>query len=96
MMKMKNAIITAALVILVLVCTGCSKNHGEAESVNIAFILGVVDDDTVVNTGIDELESLPAQPGTTYAFVSPEGSPTTIGEPGVIADLSDRGLAKNV
>lgn len=95
-MKMKNVIITAALVILALACTGCSKNHDEAEPVNIAFILGVVDDETVVNTGIDELASLPTQPGTTYAFISPEGSPTTIGEPGVIVDLSDRGYTSQM
>ena len=34
---------------------------------------------------------LPANPGTDYAFISVESEPTTIGEPGTIPDLSDRG-----
>lgn len=95
-MKMKNVIIAATLVLLALACTGCSKGHDAAEPVNIAFVLGVADDETVINTGIEELAALPAQPGTTYAFISPESSPTTIGEPGVIADLTDRGYTSHM
>lgn len=94
-MKMKNAIIAAALVLLAFACTGCTKPD-ETEPVNIAFILGVCDDETVVNTGIDELAALTAQPGTTYAFISPESSPTTIGEPGVIADITNRGYTSQM
>lgn len=89
MMKTKNMFLAAMILLFTLLCAGCTKNPEEADPVNIAFILGVLDDETVVNTGIDELTALPARPGTEYSLISAEGTPTLIGA-GSIADLSSR------
>ncbi len=90
----KNIAIVAALCLtLVLTLAGCGT-LGEiqsAEPVNIAFVVGIADDETKFNDGISELSALPTLPGTDYAFISVEGEPTTIGEAGTIPDLSDRG-----
>ena len=95
-MKTKNAIISVIFMILILTCAGCSKKQEVTEPVNIAFVLGVVDDETVINTDIDEFAALPSEPGTTYAFVSPESTPTTICDPGIIPDLTDRGYTSTM
>ena len=95
-MKTKNAIISVIFMILILTCAGCSKKQEVTEPVNIAFVLGVLDDETVVNTDINEFAALPSEPGTTYAFVSPESTPTTICDPGMIPDLTDRGYTSTM
>lgn len=74
---------------IVLSLTGC-EDIQSSEPVNIAFVVGIADDETKFNESIDELASLPANPGTDYAFISLEGEPTTIGKEGTIPDLTDR------
>lgn len=89
MKNMKNIIIAVLALVMVLACTGC-KSEAE-EAVNIAFVVGIADNETKVNEGIEELSILPAQPGSDYAFISAEGVPSCIGETGTIADLSNMG-----
>lgn len=93
-MKMKKMILSAIVLLMALVCVGCVRNTEKIEPVNIAFVLGIQDDETKVNIGIDELAALPAQPGTDYAFISAEGKPKLIGEPDTIVDLSSRGYTE--
>lgn len=69
--------------------TGCNEN---SEPVNAAFVLGIIDGESKIKTDmIDTLSTLPSSPGSSYAFISTEGQPVTIGEPGTIPDLTDRG-----
>lgn len=90
MRKIINTITIIALVAaMALNLVGCGSSNGESP-VNISYIVGIADDETCFNEGIDELASLPALPGSTYAFISLEGNPTTISA-GSIPDLSDRG-----
>ena len=87
-------IILSSMLILIGFTTslvGCGSPDNSAEPINIAFVVGIADDETKLNDGIAELTNLPAQPGTDYAFVSIEGEPSTIGEPGTIPDLSEKG-----
>ena len=91
MKNMKNFIIAVLALVLAFACTACggSTDSEEVAPINIAFVLGIADGETKVNEGINELSILPTLPGTDYAFISAEGNPITIGEPGTIPDLSD-------
>lgn len=72
--------------------TGCSGNPVDSEPVNAAFVLGIIDGESKIKTDmIDTLSTLPCSPGSSYAFISTEGQPVTIGDPGTIPDLTDRG-----
>ena len=85
--------LAAVALAMLITLTGCggAEDLQTSEPVNIAFVVGIADDETKFNDGIAELDTLPAAPGTDYAFISVESEPTTIGEPGTIPDLSDRG-----
>lgn len=89
----KNMFLVAVALLMVSGLTGCggSEDIQTSNPVNIAFVVGIADDETKLNEGIAELATLPANPGTDYAFISVESEPVTIGEPGTIPDLSDRG-----
>lgn len=90
MRKIINMITIIALVAaMALNLVGCGSSNGESP-VNIAVIAGIADDETCFDEGIAELASLPSLPGSTYAFISLEGNPTSISA-GSIPDLSDRG-----
>ncbi len=78
------------LLAMLMLTAGCSDPVQNDEPVNIAFILGIADGEAVLNS-VEEISSLPAQPGTTYTFISNEGNPSLIGQPGIIPDFSDRG-----
>lgn len=94
MNKMMKSIFSAILTLAMLLSfTGCgdSEDIQSSDPVNIAFVVGIADDETKFNEGIDELASLPANPGTDYAFISAEGKPAMIGEAKTIPDFSDRG-----
>lgn len=81
--------------LLLLSCAGCgSAAAGDTEAVNIVFLLSIADDEARFSTAMRELASLPAKPGTDYAFLSMEGTPACIGEPGKIPDLTDRGYSR--
>ena len=95
MKNMKNIIIVVLVLVMLLSCTGCTSSE-TGEPVNIVFVVTIADDETKVNSGIDELSSLPAQPGSDYAFISAQGVPACIGEPGTIVDLSDRGYTDDM
>ena len=76
MNKMMKSIFSAILTLAMLLSfTGCgdSEDIQSSDPVNIAFVVGIADDETKFNEGIDELASLPANPGTDYAFISAEG-----------------------
>ena len=86
---MKNLILFALVLLVLLTCAGCTQ-ESSPQPVNIAFVMGVADGEALINCGIPELTALPSQPGSSFVFISPEGEPVCIGEPGIIADLSDR------
>ena len=96
-MKTKALLIKIILaLVMAAILGGCvspSENQS-VEPVNIAFVIGIADDETKFNDAITELSELPAIPGSKYAFISAEGTPTTIGSPGIIPDLSDRGYTE--
>lgn len=97
MNKMMKSIFSAILTLAMLLSfTGCgdSEDIQSSDPVNIAFVVGIADDETKLNEGIDELASLPANPGTDYAFISAEGEPAMIGEAKTIPDFSDRGYTE--
>lgn len=88
---MNKTIAMIALVFALLMnLAGCSKVQSE-EPVNMALVAAIADGETVLNDNIEELSSLPSRPGSTYAFISAEGSTALIGEPSTVKDLSDRG-----
>lgn len=89
----KNIILATLALAMVLSLAGCgdSTDIQGSDPVNIAFVVGIADDETNLNDGINELATLPSSPSTDYVFISVEGEPTTIGEAGTIPDLSDRG-----
>lgn len=94
MKTLKKLLIIALAVMLILPLIGCGDPEDEGannEPINIAFVFGIADGETKINDGIAELTTLPALPGTEYAFISVEGTPTLIGEPMTIFDYSDRG-----
>lgn len=97
-MKNKAMVMISLFVLVSTLLTGCASpaDAGAKEPVNIAFVVGIADDETVLNDGIAELSALPALPGTDYAFISAVGVPVTIGEPGTIPDLSDRGYTNDM
>lgn len=89
--------IMAFVLILTLLSSliGCDDpESADSAPINIAFVFGIADGETKLNDGITELTALPAQPGTTYAFISVESAPTLIGEPKTILDYSDRGYTE--
>ena len=96
MKKMTKILLGMFVLLLALACTGCGNEEEAAEPVNIAFIAGIADNETRVNEGIEELEMLAAMPGTDYVFVSIDGTPSCIGDPGTIADLGDRGYTEQM
>lgn len=91
--KIIKTVITVAIVLTVLFgLTGCTGNPVDSEPVNEAFVLGIIDGESKIKTDmIDTLSTLPCSPGSSYAFISTEGQPVTIGDPGTIPDLTDRG-----
>ena len=94
---MKNITVVLLGVLLLTMLSGCGGSETEPINVaNVAFVLGIADDETKVNDGISELEALPTLAGSTYAFISAEGQPTTIGEPGEIPDFSQKGYTKDM
>lgn len=89
---MNKTIAMIALVFALLMnLAGCSKVQSE-EPVNMALVAAIADGETVLNDNIEELSSLPSRPGSTYAFISAEGSTALIGEPSTVKDLSDRAI----
>lgn len=84
-------VVVSLLMLIALTGCGGPEDIQTSNPVNIAFVVGIADDETKLNDGIAELATLPANPGTDYAFISVEKDPATIGEPGTIPDLSDRG-----
>lgn len=93
MKTIKNVVITALVLLMAASLVGCGSSTGStaAEPVNIAFVVAIADGETKLKDSIDELSALPAQPGSDYVFISAEGTPVVIGEPGTIPDLSDKG-----
>lgn len=93
MKKILKNIVAILLMFFCLTGTGCggSEDIQLLNPMNVAFVVGIADDETKFNEGIDEFNTLSANSGTDYAFISIEGEPTIIGEPGTIPDLSDRG-----
>lgn len=89
----KNMFLAVVALLMVSGLTGCggSEDIQTSNPVNIAFVVGIADDETKLNEDIAELATLPANPRTDYAFISVESEPVTIGEPGTIPDLSDCG-----
>ena len=76
---MNKTIAMIALVFALLMnLAGCSKVQSE-EPVNMALVAAIADGETVLNDNIEELSSLPSRPGSTYAFISAEGSTALIG-----------------
>lgn len=94
---MKNIAVALLGVLLLTTLSGCPGPEDETEPpINVAFVLGIATDETKVNNGIRELEALPTLSGSTYAFISAEGQPTTIGQPGEIPDFSQKGYTKDM
>lgn len=92
---MKKMMIAFLALLMALTFTGCAAaSDTPAEPVNIAFVVGIADDETKFNAGIQELAALPALPGSDYAFISIEGSPALIGQAGTIPNLTDRGYSE--
>lgn len=88
----KKVSIVATVLTALFGFAGCTGNSVESEPVNTAFVLGIIDGESKIKTDrIDTLSTLPCSPGSSYAFISTEGQPITIGEPGTIPDLTDRG-----
>lgn len=88
------AVLTMAPLFLLAGC-GDTEDLQSSAPVNTAFVVGIADDETKFNDGIDELAILPAEPGSDYAFISIEGEPALIGD-GTIPDLSDRGYTETM
>ena len=86
----KTIAMIALVFVLLMNLAGCSKVESE-EPVNLALVAAIADGETVLNDNIEELSSLPLRTGSTYAFISADGSTALIGEPSTIKDLSDRG-----
>ena len=80
-----------ALIVLVLFC-GCSDPSvsERSEPVNIAFVCGIADKESMFDSTIREMSMLPSQVGSIYTFVSVDETPSCITS-GEIKDLSDRG-----
>lgn len=93
MKNLKKNIIFVALTLLTFAITACGNE--EIEPVNIAIIAGIADGETHIKEGIEELAMLSAMPGTEYAFISIDGTPSCISE-GIIPDLSDRGYTRTM
>lgn len=93
---MKNITVVLLGILLLTTLSGCPGPEDETEPFNVAFVLGIADDETKVNNGIRELEALPTLAGSTYAFIAAEGQPTTIGQPGEIPDFSQKGYTKDM
>ncbi len=97
MKHLKNYILIALTLILMISCAGCGEGKDEPiEPVNIAFVVGLAGGETRIKDGIEELSMIPAMPGTDFAFISIDGTPSCIGEPGKIADVSDRGYTSQM
>lgn len=91
----KSIFLTALTLSIVFCLTGCEGGE-ENEPVNIAFVVGIADNETKLNEGISELSNLPASPSTNYAFISIEGEPRTIGEAGTIPNFSAQGYTNTM
>ena len=92
MKKCVVLVVSALAMVLILAgCVGGGEDDQSSNPVNIAFVVGIADGETRLDSSIDELKALPDKPGTDYAFISAEGDPAVIGEAGTIPDFSDRG-----
>lgn len=78
------------LLLMVVYFTGCSSREEAPRPCNIAFVVGIADDESVFDAAIDEFAALPGLAGSTYTFVSPAGQGAVI-DRGTIPDLSHRG-----
>lgn len=78
------------LLLMVVYFTGCSSREEAPRPCNIAFVVGIADDESVFDAAIDEFAALPGLAGSTYTFVSPAGQGAVI-DRGTIPDLTHRG-----
>lgn len=88
--KVISMVLVVALAAAVF--TGCdgSDEVASAEPGNIAFVFSIANNNTVVDTGIEELSSLPAVPGTAYSFILADGTPSEIYSD-TVPDLTEKG-----
>lgn len=91
---MKKTCIFLLLALCALLCAGCGVEPLTVEPVNLAFVAGIADGETELQPTA-ELAVLPALPGSSYAFISVDGSPACIGS-GSVADLTDRGYTETM
>lgn len=92
---MKRKPILLILALILTLCSACGDTSYPTDPVNAAFILGVANNNTRINTAIDELSDLPAAAGSTYSIIVADGTPSEICG-GEIPDLSDRGYTKDM
>ncbi|MCD8146017.1 MAG: OmpA family protein [Clostridiales bacterium] len=94
---MKKSILLLLALTLCLVLTACSGSTETetAELYNLALVAGIVNNNTVVNTSIDELTQLSSLSDSTYAFIEADGSPSVIAE-GTIPDYTAQGYSKKM
>lgn len=91
-MKNNNtAKLILTFIVSVVALMGCgNSNSNSPEPLNIAFVLGIADNETKFKDSIPEFANLSSIPNSTYAFISTEGEPTVIQE-GKIPDFSAQG-----
>ena len=92
---MKRKPILLILALILTLCSACGDTSYPTDPVNAAFILGVANNNTRINTAIDEISDLPAAAGSTYSIIVADGTPSEICG-GEIPDLSDCGYTKDM
>ncbi len=92
MKMMKTFLFVLALLVVTVLFGGCADSSApeKPEPVNIAFVCGIADKESVFDGTIREVISLPSRVGSTYTFVSVDATPSPIAA-GKINDLTDRG-----
>ena len=90
----KYVTLILALCALLTVLTGCSDST-LTEPVNAAFVLGITNNNPVVNLDMEEFSSMSAVGGSTYTCVLSDGTPHEIVS-GTIPDFTDMGYTSEM
>lgn len=92
---MKLFAVLLAVLTLVTLCTGCGDDGVLTEPANIAFVLGITNNNPVLNPDMEELSSLSGAAGSTYCCVLSDGTPHEIVS-GTVPDFTDQGYTKEM
>lgn len=91
---MKKFIFSLVILCLALGCTACGENKDTQKS-NMAFILGITNNNPVFESSIDEIKSLAEYADSHYSIIMADGEPNLLFQD-VVPNFQERHLTKTM